>query len=289
MQTIKKAFCITNAFLLISLVILAVFLLSCSDNRTTITVSGSSTAVPVVSAAAEHYMLKNRDVRIIVNSGGSGMGINQVSRGQTDIAMVSRDLTEAEIDQFRDSSPAVYTIAKDAVAPAVSSEVFNSGVTSLTREQIAAIYRGEITNWSQLGGSDSRILVIDKEKSRGTRHIFMSYVMGDPEADAPGAHLVLGSNNEEQTALMQSDSAIGLISIAWLNEGVKGLSIVTEEGIVLEPSIENIMNGSWPLGRDLDLVTNDKPDKAVIGFIDYILSDEGQTIVESAGYVRISR
>jgi len=129
--------------------------------------------------------------------------------------------------------------------------------------------------------------VVDKESSRGTRHVFMEIVLGDKEAKAPGADLVLGSNNEEQTAIAQSDGAVGMLSNAWLNEDVKGLSIIMPDGSKIEPTLSNIINGKFPITRELLLITNGEPEGNVKTFIDFIRSREGQKIVEEVGYVSI--
>lgn len=259
---------------------------SCSKTAS-IQVAGSTTVLPVVSGAAEQFKMKHADVNIIVNAGGSGVGINQLGEGNIDIGMASRDITEAEVNKYPAVSFVTHTIGRDAVVPVVSSEVFDAGVQALTLEQIAKIYQGEFRSWQEVGGPDKEILVIDKEQSRGTRHVFMEVVLGDEEAEAPGADLVLGSNNEEQTALAQSDAAIGMLSNAWMNEDVKGLSIIMPDNSVIQPVLENIVNGSFPITRALLLITNGQPQGTVKTFIDFVLSEEGQQIVEEAGYVRI--
>lgn len=174
----------------------------------------------------------------------------------------------------------------DAVACAVSSEVFDSGVTHLDKETIADIYSGKITNWSQLGGLDRDILVIDKEHHRGTRHVFMGYVMGDKNAKASGADLVTGSNNELQSKIIASDSAIGMLSMAWLNDDVKGMSIKVDGGLI-ESTVENVRNGSYPIARELNLVTVGEPKGVLKDFIDFIKSEEGRKITEESGYVPV--
>ena len=255
--------------------------------RESIEIAGSSTVLPIVSKAAERYVMDHPEVNVIVNAGGSGVGVNQVGAGQVDIGMISRDLTETERLQYPGVSFLSHTIGQDAVIPVVSSEVYDAGVHRLTLREIARIYKGEVSNWNEVGGPDLDILVIDKEKSRGTRHEFMAVVMGDREADAPGADLVLGSNNEEQTAIVQSNAAIGMLSYAWLSEDVKGISIVGPDGTVFDPVLENILNGTFPITRALLLVTDGEPAGHTGAFIQYLLSEEGQNMVEEEGYVRI--
>lgn len=269
-----------------TLILSFILFVSCAKKETII-IGGSTTVLPVISNAAESFRVNDPTVRIIVNAGGSGVGINQLGEGKLDIGMISRDITEEEIAQYPNINFNPISIGKDAVVPVVSSEIYEAGITILTLEEIGQIYSGTINNWSDLGGPDQEILCIDKETSRGTRHVFMSIVLGDKEAFAPGADLVLGSNNEEQTALVQSNSAIGMLSNAWLNDDVKGLTILMPNGDKIEPTISNIVNGTFPITRDLLIVTNGTPSGKTKSFIDYILSNEGQKIVEQAGYVRV--
>ncbi|MEP1152029.1 MAG: phosphate ABC transporter substrate-binding protein [Balneola sp.] len=262
------------------------FFLNCAQ-RETINVGGSTTVLPVISNAAESYKETNPNIRIIVNAGGSGVGINQVGEKKLDIGMISRGITEQEKAKYPAINFNPISIGKDAVVPVVSSEIYDAGITTLSLEQIGKIYSGEIRNWKTLGGPDREILCVDKEASRGTRHVFMAAVFGDKEAPAPGADLVLGSNNEEQTALVQSNSAIGMLSNAWLNDDVKGLTIQMPNGDTIEPTLANIINGTFPITRDLVIVTNGAPSGKVQTFVDYVLGEEGQKIVENAGYVRV--
>lgn len=271
------------AFFLVSL-----FLVSCSK-KDAINIAGSSTVLPVISNASEEFRKIHPDINIIVNSGGSGVGINQLGEGKIEIGMASRDLTDEEMKKYPKVKFIIHAVGRDAVVPVVSSEIHQAGVQTLTLEQIGKIYTGEITNWKEVGGLDRDILVIDKEKSRGTRHVFMEILLGNKVAEAPGADLVLGSNNEEQTALVQSDAAIGMLSHAWLNDDVKGLAVIMEDHSIIAPTMENIVNGRFPFSRDLLLVTNGEPQQNTKAFIDFILSPEGQEVVEAAGYVKIKQ
>lgn len=270
------------------LLIAAMVLTACADSRPKpVSVSGSSTVLPVVSRAAETYTAATGQA-VIVNSGGSGAGFSQLAEGITDIGMMSRDITAAERGQYPSLRFMPIAIAKDAVVPVVSSEIYKDGVRALTLEQIAQIYRGDITNWRQVGGPDREILVVDKEASRGTRHIFMKTVLGNSEAEAPGADLVLGSNNEEQTAITQSDSAIGMLSMAWLNDDVRGLSLKMPGGVLVPATRQSIARGDYPITRDLVVIARADINPSASAFVDYLISEEGQVAVEAAGYIALT-
>ncbi len=267
-------------------VVLLLILISSCSKKESITVSGSSTVLPVVALAAEKFT-NNSGIKVVINGGGSGVGINQLGEGKIDMGMSSRDITGDEVNSYPDVNFITNSIAKDAVIPVVSTQIYEEGVQALSLDQIGQIYKGEITNWNEIGGPDREILVVDKEASRGTRHVFMEAVFGNKNAKAPGADIVLGSNNEEQTAIAQSNAAIGMLSLPWLNDKVRGLSIAIENGKKIKPVRENVVNGTFPVVRDLILVTNGEPAGKTKEFIDYILSEEGQSIVEEAGYVRV--
>lgn len=255
-----------------------------ASKKELIKVAGSTTLLPIMVRAAEKFSINHG--RVIVNAGGSGVGIQAVGTGRIDIGLASRQLTPEEKKRFSQSPLKVRRIGRDGVACALSSEIYYGGVRALSRQQIRAIYLGKITNWKALGGPDRTILVIDKERHRGTRHVFMRYVFGDAQARAPAARLVTGSNNEEQAKIAQSDAAIGMLSIAWLNDDVVGVGL-REGGQIIQPTFENIQTGVFPISRDLNLITAGDPTGATKEFIDYLLSPEGQRIVFASGYIPI--
>ncbi|WP_169331854.1 phosphate ABC transporter substrate-binding protein [Robiginitomaculum antarcticum] len=253
----------------------------------TVSISGSTTVLPAISRAADDYTMQT-GAKIIVNAGGSGGGFKQLAEGQTDIGMMSRDITAEERARFARHSFTVTAIGRDAVAPAVSSEIYDAGVTQLSFEQVTDIYMGRVDNWSAFGGPDRAIFAVDKEAGRGTRQVFARIVFGDKNMQAPGADLVVGSNNEEQTALAQSDSAIGMISFAWANADVRPLSITTANGAVA-PTLDNVNSGAFPITRDLLIVTREDVSGQAKAFIDFVLSPEGQTHVVDAGYLPVNK
>ncbi|WP_282010393.1 phosphate ABC transporter substrate-binding protein [Nitrospina watsonii] len=258
-----------------------------AEETTVIQAGGSTTVLPIVTVAAERFHKLYPDIRITVNAGGSGVGIHGTGSGRLDIGLASRAITPDEMQRYAAAGLQTHAVGRDAVACVISSEIYRAGVTSLRREDIANIYLGRITNWQEVGGPDRRIVVIDKEPHRGTRHVFMQFVFGDEKARAPGARLVTGSNNEEQAKIAQSDAAIGMLSLAWLNADVSGIGI-RMEGRVIEPTRENVRNGAFPIARDLNLITAGAPTGAVKAFIEYLLGPDGQAIVAESGYIPVS-
>jgi phosphate transport system substrate-binding protein len=253
-----------------------------------ITVVGSTTVLPIATRAAEQFVeKKNGEVSITVNGGGSGVGIQSAGSGRADIGMASREMTAREKNRFQNPRLQALAVGRDSVACVVSSEVYAAGVRALSKKQIGDIYLGKIKNWQEVGGPDRDIVVIDKERHRGTRHVFMKYVFGNENARTPGARLVTGSNNEEQTKIAQSDAAIGMLSFAWVNDDVVAIGI-REGGEVIDPTLENVRSNRFPISRNLDLVTAGTPKGQVKEFVDFILSPEGQKIVAESGYIPVN-
>jgi len=251
----------------------------------TIHAVGSTTVMPIVSAASTAYHASHPDVNITVSGGGSGVGVASIIQGTADIGMASRAIDPAEKAQLGDAVNVV-TVAKDAVAVVVSKRVFVGGVRQLSLQQIADIYRGKIRNWKDVGGPDARILVIDKEASRGTRHVFAEIVLGNAHARADGASIISGSNNEEQAIVSRSDNAIGMLSNAWLNDAVRGVAVVSH-GVAVLPSIEHVRDGSYPISRGLHVMFARNAAPAVHDFVSFLLSEDGQKIVEQSGYLPV--
>ena len=128
--------------------------------------------------------------------------------------------------------------------------------------------------------------MVDKERHRGTRHVFMKYVFGDENARTPGVRLVTGSNNEEQSKIAQSDSAIGMLSLAWMNDDVVGIGI-REGDEVITPTLENVRANRFPISRTLNFVIAGEPQGRVKEFLDFVMSPEGQKIVAESGYIPV--
>jgi phosphate transport system substrate-binding protein len=248
-----------------------------------IQVVGSTTVLPVASRSAQKFMELSSS-RILVNAGGSGVGIHSVAEGRADIGMASREISLDEKKRFEKSHLKIHPVGLDAVACVVSSEIYESGVRQLTPQQIAGIYLGKIRNWQEVGGPDRQIVVVDKERHRGTRHVFMQYIFGNASQRTPGTLLVTGSNNEEQAKIAQSDSAIGMLSFAWINDDVKAVALL-DRGKEILPTWETVRQGSYPIVRKLNFITAGEPKNEIKAFIDFVKGPEGQKIVEESGYI----
>ena len=245
----------------------ATFVAACSGGADKpVRVAGSTTVLPAVTLAAESF-----PEPVIVNAGGSGAGFNQLATGQVDLAMMSRDIKPSERDSFRDLDFTSHVVGRDEVAAVVSSELVDEGLTSLTVGDLAAIIDGRITNWAQLGGPDRDIFFIDKDAGSGTRQTYMLSITGDADAKAPGADLVVGPNNEEQTAITQSDAALGFLSTAWANADVVAIPV---------------MDGGRDVqfARDLVLVSRNDIRSEAQAFLDHMLGETGREAVVEAGY-----
>ena len=254
--------------------------------QTMIKVAGSSTVLPIVVRAAEAFSVRHPYTRVTVNPGGSGVGVKSVGHHLVHIGMVSRRILDNEKAGFPKADFQIHVIGRDGVACVVSSEIHDAGVTMLSKEDIRRIYAGEVTNWREVGGPDRDIVAIDKEAHRGTRHVFMEYFFGTSRVKTPGVDLVTGSNNEERTKVALSNAAIGMLSHAWLDNDVVGVGIRDGETI-LTLTDEHVQNGTYPMVRELSLVTDGAPTGPASEFIAFLLGPDGQRIVHEMGYVPV--
>lgn len=246
---------------------------------------GSTTVLPVVSQAASAFHVLHPEATIMVSGGGSGVGIAAMIQHTAQLGMASRE-TSPEEQRKLDGKVENVVIASDAVAVVVSKAVYTSGIHALSLSQIADIYRGKIRNWKALGGLDARILVIDKEASRGTRHVFAKAVLGSAHARAQGASIISGSNNEEQSIVSRSDYAIGMLSNAWLNDRVRGIDVIVH-GQPIAPTIEHVRDGSYPIARGLHVLFPKNASQTTRDFVQFLLSPQGQDIVKNVGYLPV--
>jgi phosphate transport system substrate-binding protein len=254
-----------------------------SNGLDTVTITGSTTVMPLVEICAEEFNMLQKNVMVTVSGvGGSGVGIKNVASGFSDIGMSSREIRADEIELYGDNF-SEYLIGYDAICIAVSKSIYDSGVTNLTRDQLRAIYNGNVTNWKELGGPDREIYAVARMVGSGTGDIFNEMVMGDLKTETMGADTYTQNNAEMKTAITKSDKAIGYLGFNYVQDG--NLSAVAYEGVF--PTTESIKSDTYPLSRPLYVMTWNEPDDGEQAFIDFILGDEGQSIVVDIGFLPV--
>ncbi len=245
----------------------------------TLTIQGSTTVLPIAQKTAENYMDMHSTVDIQVSGGGSSVGVKSAGEGTVDIGMASRDLKDAEKTDYPNLNP--IAVAKDGIALIVHP---SNPVTSLTVEEIKGIYDGTYTNWSEFGGEDAEIVVVGRDSASGTREFFWEKVMH--KEDFVATMLEKNSNGAVKQTVSQTPGAIGYVGLGYIDETVKALKIKSDSKEV-EPTVANVLNGSYPISRSLYMLINGEPTGLIKEFIDFVLSPEGQAIVEEEGFVPI--
>jgi phosphate transport system substrate-binding protein len=245
-----------------------------------LTVTGSTTVLPIADKAAEAFMDANPGADIQVSGGGSSVGVQAVGEGTADIGMASRELKDAEKESYPDLVQ--YVVAKDGIALIINNE---NPVESLTVEQVRQIYTGEITNWNEVGGSDAEIVVVGRDSASGTRASFEDLVMDDQEFVS--TMLEKNSNGAVQQTIAGTPGAIGYVGLGYVDETVKGVKIDVD-GTLIDPTVENVIAGTYPISRELNMFTYGEATGLAATFIEYILSEEGQAFVEDEGFVPVA-
>ena len=240
-----------------------------------VSTDGSTSMEKVIGALGEAFTEANPDVNFTYNPTGSGSGITAVTEGRCDIGLSSRNLKDEEAA----SGLKATVLALDGIAVIVNPE---NPVGELSLEQIAKIYTGEITNWSELGGNDAEIVVIGREAGSGTRDGFESITK---TADACVYRQELTSTGDVITSVAQNPDAIGYASLASIGDTVKALVV---EGVA--PSEETVKDGSYLVQRPFVLVTREGEElsPAAQAFFDYITSADAASIIADAGAVAVN-
>ncbi len=266
--------------ILASLALVAAMMTGCGSNDAntkggTVATDGSTSMEKVIGYLSEAYMEENSDVKITYNPTGSGSGIQAVQEGRCDIGLSSRDLKDEEAKELTGT-----VVAIDGIAVIVNPE---NPITDLTIEQIAGLYKGEITNWSEIGGSDAPVVLIGREAASGTRDGFESIT--DTE-DVCHYTQELTSTGDVVQTVASNPNAIGYASIASVKDTVKMLSV---EGV--KPTTETIQNGTYKVQRNFVFVTkkNAQMSESTKAFFDFATSSAADSLIEKAGAVPVAR
>jgi phosphate transport system substrate-binding protein len=242
-------------------------------------ITGASTAAPLVAEMAKRFESQNRDVRVDVQTGGSSRGVSDARAGLSDIGMVSRALSKEEQDLKS------YLIANDGMSVILHK---SNPVQALTREQIIDIYLGKIVNWKDVGGKDEKITVVNKAEGRSTLELFLAYFkLNNRDIKA---QVVIGDNQQGVKTVGGNPGAIGYVSIGTAEfESQNGVPIklLPLGGVVA--SSENVRNGTFPLMRQINLVTKNAPQGLQKQFIDFATSPAVIDLVKEQYFVPPAR
>lgn len=249
---------------------------SASQDSNKVTISGSTSVGPVVEVLGEDFSAKNEGISVEVQQIGSSAGIKNAIEGTSQIGMASRDLKDEE----KASGLKETQIAIDGIAVITNK---NNEVKDLTLEQVKDIYTGKITNWKEVGGKDAPIVVVSREDGSGTRDGFQENVGFESEELTKDAQISDGSGNIK-SIVEGNENSIGYISFGYVDDKVNALTI---DGVEL--TVENVKDNKYPIARPFLLVNKeDKISEEGTKFIEFILSEEGQKIVEDKGFISIN-
>ena len=272
--------------LILAIGITAAALVGCGEEKTesnkgteglsgTVSTDGSTSMETVIEFLKEGFTEKNKNVKVTYNPTGSSAGIQAVSEGRCDIGLASRDLKDDEKAELTGT-----VVAIDGIAIIVNKE---NGVKNLTLEQIAKIYKGEITNWKEVGGADAQIACIGREAGSGTRDGFESITETE---DACKYSQELTSTGDVIQTVANNPNAIGYASLASVKDTVKA---VTVDGV--EATTETIQSGEYKVQRNFVMVTKTGAElsEAAKAFFDFATSGEADSLIEEAGAVPVKR
>jgi len=271
----KKLLPIVFVSMLVALVVLGAGCTS-STNSTKLQLAGSTTVQPHAEALAKAFQANNSSVQVFVQGGGSSAGVTAVGTGTADIGMSSANLSKSQLSQYPNLK--VVPIAVDGIAIIVNPK---NTINNLTLSQTRDIFTGNVTNWNQVGGSDAKINVVNREEGSGTRDGIQKIVLKGGNFSSGG--ITQSSTGAVRSYVAGDPNAIGYISFAEVDNSVKALSI---DGVA--PTYATIANGTYPIQRDLLFVTNGDPSGNAKAFIDFTLSPAGQAILKADKEVSIS-
>ncbi|MDD4895948.1 MAG: phosphate ABC transporter substrate-binding protein [Atribacterota bacterium] len=276
MKISKKSNCIFLAFITLPFLLISFGILA---SEKVIVIKGSTTVLPIAQPCAEVFMDQNLDIDISVQGGGSGVGIVSLIDSTCDIGNSSRPAKEEEIKIAQEKGVEIYAniIARDAIAVIVNPV---NQIDGLTLDQIKDIYTGKISNWSEIGGTNQVIVVVSRDSASGTFEAFNELALQKDKLRADA--LMQSSNAAVATTIANTSGAIGDVGLGYVTDKVKAIKI---NDII--PSKETVNANLYPLARPLFMYTNGQPEGIAKEFLDFVLSAEGQKLVEENGFLSV--
>lgn len=238
-------------------------------------VSGSTSVKKIGEATAEEFMALNPSVTVTYLSIGSSSGVKNANDGTTPIGSASRNLKEEE----KSWGMTEKVIAYDGIAVITHPD---NTLEELSMADVQAIYKGDITNWSEVGGDDAPIVVVSREDGSGTRGAFEEII--DFEDELTEDATIAEGNGGVQTTTAGNPNAIGYVSFTYIDETVKPMLI---EGSA--PTAENVLAGEYPVSRPfIYMYHEENMDEIAKAYMDFVLSADGQFIVSDKGGIPVS-
>jgi len=272
----KKVFPIVLVALLVAATVFGAGCTSTSNTTSDkLQLAGSTSVQPHAEVLAKAFQQNHSGIQVYVQGGGSSAGIQAVGTGTAEIGTSSREVKASEMSKYPTLEPVA--IAVDGIAIIVSPK---NTVSNLTMNQTRDIFTGNITNWNQLGGSDAKINVINREEGSGTRDSIQTIVL---KGGNFSGGIVQSSTGAVRTTVSQDANAIGYISSAEVDSSVKAVNI---DG--LAPTYDNIASRTYKIQRDLFFVTKGDPSGLASQFLNFTLGPVGQALLKTDGLVPIS-
>lgn len=253
-----------------------------------LSLKGSDTMLALGQGWASGYMKAKPGRTVTVTGGGSSTGIAALVNGICDIAQSSRIMRGSEVDRAKQRGfvPREFPVARDGLAIIVHP---SNPMNSISMDQLKGIYNGSITNWKQVGGPEQAIVTVGRDSSSGTYGFFQDTVLGIGRPYRSDMQTSPSTNAIAQV-VSQDAGAIGYVGIAYakaFGTKVKILPVSRGSGKPVEPTEENVRNGTYPLWRYLFMYTRGVPNPVAKDFLDWVRGPEGQQVVVKVGYFPI--
>ena len=259
--------------------------------QTSLDIRGSDTLINLGAAWVEAFEKENPDFSLAVQGGGSGTGAKQLINLNADIAQMSRAMKDSEKEQAQDAGfeAVEHIVAYDGVAMIIHKD---NPINELSVVELARIFRSEATNWQEFGGNDGGIVALSRDTASGT-HVFVKehvvWERGDKEDLEYGPEVqFLTSNQAIHDEVAQNPLAIGYVGLGYLTDDVKPLAVKADDASpAVLPSVATVKDKTYDISRPLFNYTRGEPEGLVKTYLDFVMGDDGQMIVEDLGFVPI--
>ena len=249
---------------------------------------GSDTLLVLAQNWAEAYINIHENVEIVVSAGGSGTGISALINKQIDIADASRQIKQKELEKASEAGvePVEWKVALDGISIIVNKE---NPLDELSYDHLRRIYNGSLVNWSEVGGNEDVIIAYGRQSTSGTYVYFNEEVLNEDDYRVDKQQLA--GNAEIVEAVIRDPNGIGYVGVAYAEARKNELKMVNvkkaDTDRAYQPTKDDIASGKYPISRYLYVYTDGIPKGAVAEYLKFILSGDGQEIVNDVGYIAL--